>query len=192
MALIKHNATFDQIRVIITCEGFKTRKGFIVKEIGYKSATLSGSIGLNYYHRNFTKRDSDQNNYLFSNLHGININQNHFTWPNNEDVSAVIKSIYLLCENENDLNNKKYIGYNNDLNILSLLHEAGLDSISVNLSSIYENIPSIKNLKNNDSYGFGHYSTCKLHQNCIIKNQCAKVKSILLFEWCINEFKKLS
>jgi len=191
MALVKHsNITFAEIRVIITSEGFKTSNGFIVKEIGYKSSTLCGSIGLNYYKKNFTGKDEEYNNFLFSNFHGININQNNFTWPNNEDVTAVLKSIYLLCDNENDLHNKIYIGYNNDLNILSLLHQAGLDDISVNLSSIYKNIPSIKSLKNNDSYGFGQYSPCKLHRNCIIKNQCAKIKSLLLYEWCLNEYKK--
>jgi len=190
MALINHNVKYEDIRVIMTCEGYKTSHGFIVKEISYKSSTLSGSIGLNYYNKNFTSKDEEQNNFLFSNLHGIDINKNNFTWPNNEDVSAVIKSIYLLCENENDLNNKVYIGYNNDLNILSLLHQAGLDCISVNLVSIFKNIPTIKSLKNNDSYGFGHYKPCKLHRNCIIKNQCAKIKSLLLFEWCVNEYKK--
>jgi hypothetical protein len=105
-------------------------------------------------------------------------------------TTAVIKTIHLMCDNENDLQRKIYIGYNNDLNILSLIHQAGLDGISVNLSSIFENIPSIKELKNNDSYGFGIYKACKLHKNCIIKNQCAKVKSLLLFEWCVNEYKK--
>ena len=95
-----------------------------------------------------------------------------------------------MCEKENDLFEKLYIGYNNDLNILSLLHQSGLDNISVNLLSIFENIPSIKSLKSNDSYGFGQYRPCKLHRNCIIKNQCAKIKSLLEYEWSINEFKK--
>jgi hypothetical protein len=48
MAFIKHsNVSFNDIRVILCCEGFQNEKGFVVKEIGYKSSTLNGSIGFN-------------------------------------------------------------------------------------------------------------------------------------------------
>jgi hypothetical protein len=45
-------------------------------------------------------------------------------------------------------------------------------------------------LKLNDSYGFGYYSPCKLHSNCIIKNSCTKIKCLLLYDWCFEEYKK--
>jgi hypothetical protein len=42
--------------------------------------------------------------------------------------------------------------------------------------------------KKRNEYGFGQYKPCSLHSNNLIKSQCAKVKSLMLYEWCLQKF----
>ncbi len=56
--------------------------------------------------------------------------------PKSENCLSVIKTLYLISKTEE----KKYIRYSSDLNILTSLHECNFDLLSVNLNNISNKI----------------------------------------------------
>jgi frataxin-like iron-binding protein CyaY len=190
MALYNHNRqiSFNEIRVVFTVEGFYVENNFVIKELGYKSKDLNGSIFFNTDSKLLNKKDKNTSYFLSNFVHGINFYKNNEHWISSKDYSSVIKTIYQLTEDKND-KNKKYIGYSNDINVLTLLHNSGLDKISVNLKQVFEDIPTIKKIKLLPAYGFGSYAPCHMHDRSTeYKFQCAKVKSLILFEWCLEKY----
>ncbi len=184
--------SFDKIRLIVGVEGTKINDQFIAKEIGYTCCNFSGSIGLNFGHKDskkYKKIDLKQSNFLYKFHHGIDIFNNNLNWPDTFDYETVIKTIYHLSEDKSDPN-KIYIGYNNDPHIATLLHNANLDHLAVNLYNIYDDMPSMKELKLLPYYGHCVYSQCSIHnRHNHAKIQCAKVKTKILYEICLSKCK---
>ncbi len=52
-----------------------------------------------------------------------------------------MKCFYNVCHQEFDIDDRKYIGYSNDYNVMTLLHKAGLAEYSVNIQNIYDEQP---------------------------------------------------
>ncbi len=185
--------SFDQIRVIIGCEGFTINNQFIPKEIGFCNDKLSSSIGLNFFNNAKLKCDDIlKSNFLYKFHHGLDIYRNSINWPKHSDIESVLKTIYNISEDKNNPR-KIYIGYNNDPNIRSLLHYAGLDHLAVNLYNIFNNLPSVKSIKLFPYYGIGNYRQCYLHdKHQYAKIQCAEIKCKILYEICLENYLKMS
>lgn len=189
MAMAKRSISFDEIRVIIGCEGFTVNNQFIPKEIGFCNNNFSNSIGLNFYNNMKLKKDDIvKSNFLYKFHHGLDIYRNSINWPIYTEIESVLKTIYHLTE---DVNSPKkiYIAYNNDPNIRSLLHTSGLDHLAVNLYNMYNNLPSMRSIKLLPFYGVGNYTQCNLHdKHPFAKIQCAKIKCKILFEICLEKY----
>jgi len=190
MAMFKSDVTFDKIRVIIGCEGFTINNQFYPKEIGFFSDKICSSIGLNFFNNEKLKNnDIIKSNFLYKFHHGLDIYRNSINWPKYSDFESVIKTIYTLTEDKNNPK-KLYIGYNNDANIRSLLHKAGLDHLAVNLYNIFQDLPSMKAIKLLPFYGWAEYTQCDLHDtHDYAKIQCAKIKCKILHEICLKKYK---
>jgi hypothetical protein len=191
MALYKHDRKilFSEIRLVLSVEGFYINETFVLKELGFKSKDLCGTVYFKTECNQLNQKDRKTTAFLSNFIHGLNYYKNNEHWVSSNDFSAVIKTLYQLTEDGHDLS-KKYIGYSNDLNLLTLLHKSGFSTVSVNLKEIFDDIPTIKSIKSLPAYGFGTYRPCHMHQSINdFKYQCAKVKSLILYEWCLNKLQ---
>jgi len=191
MALYRHDKQifFNEIRVILSLEGFYINNKFVIKELGFKSCNLNSVIYFKTDTKIFKEKDLKTTYFLSNFIHGLSFYKNNEYWMSSNDYKAVIKTIYQLTETEDK--SKIYIGYSNDINLLTILHNSGLDKISVNLKEIYKDIPTIKAIKRLSTYGFGPYTLCQMHNESeYYKYQCAKVKSLILYDWCLDKYQQ--
>jgi hypothetical protein len=132
-------------------------------------------------------------NYLYKAHHGINLKSQQKLGMLSYEATAALKCLYNVYRREYDANDRKYIGYSKDHNVLTLLYRAGLAEYSINIQNIYDDQPpsncDIVAMKN---YGYGFYAPCSTHDALESSRPaiCAKIKSIILAEWC-NEKEKL-
>jgi hypothetical protein len=186
--------SFDKIRLIVCVNGFTIENEFLVKEIGFWSRKQTGIIPFSTKKpfKNLNAFDLLTVNYLYKAHHGINLKSQSKLGMMSYEASAALKCLYNVCHQEFDTDDRKYIGYSNDHNVLALLYRAGLAEYSVNIQNIYdEQPPSNFDIVAMKNYGYGFYAPCFMHDALESSRPaiCAKIKSIILAEWC-NEKEK--
>ncbi len=126
-------------------------------------------------------------NYSYNVHHAINFKSKPENGMHEKDAVAAFKMLYNICNDDYGSNDRKFIGYSNDLNTLSLLYKSGLSEVAVNIENMNDQNPSSNNqIMNMPNYGKGCYKPCMLHQNLndLMKQHCAKVKSLIRTECC--------
>jgi hypothetical protein len=193
MAFVKHkNIKFNQIRLIVGCEGFEINNEFIPKEIGFATENNFGVIKFRFENQKLLSYlNRKKNLYLINEHHGIHLNKNENFWPNYSHATSIIQSLYQTTESRQNPE-KIYIAYNNDIHIRTLIHKAGLDLYCININDLFcTPLPSLTSQKFKKSYNAGIYKICDLHEFNLKNNfQCARSKVKLLFDLCIEKSQR--
>jgi hypothetical protein len=160
--------SFDNLKLIICLNGYTVNEEFIVMEIGFWSRKLCGVIPFtsNKNYINLSSIDKMTVNYLYNVHHAINFNSKPENGMHQKDAVAAFKILYNICTDDYGSNERKFIGYSNDPNTLSLLYKSGLSDVAVNIENIYDQKPPSNNqIMTMSNYGKGCYKPCMLHQN---------------------------
>ena len=178
------NAKFEDIRLILSIQGYQLNHQYIIREIGFWSQKLSGVVPFNCK-LNLAQIDStsEKNIHIAENeYHGIRLRKILSNALPSSDASAVIKCLYHLTKKEDY--DADYIGISKEENIAPIIFKAGLGKFILELDflDIFQKANSklissaeIKYLVSTDPI---KYKPCALHDN--LRNNalsvCSKVK----------------
>jgi hypothetical protein len=178
------NAKFDDIRLIISIQGYALNYQYIIREIGFWSRSICGLIPFNCkLNRSQLDNISLKNIHIAANeIHGIKQKKTIENALPSSDAYAVIKCLYHLTKRENI--DSDYIGISKEENIAPLIYKSGLGNYIFELDNLdlfkstnikFPTIADIKYIIASDSK---KYNFCNLHDK--LRNDeiplCAKVK----------------
>lgn len=178
------NAKFEDIRLIVSIQGYQLNHQYIIREIGFWSQKMTGVIPFNCK-LNLAQIDStsEKNIHIAENeYHGIRLRKILANALPSSDASAVIKCLYHLAKREDY--EADYIGICKEENIAPIIFKAGLGKfiLEIDYLDIFQktnskllSLAEIKYLVSTDPI---KYKPCTLHDN--LRNNglsvCAKVK----------------
>ena len=176
----------NDIKLILSVQGYDLDFQYVVREIGFWSNGFSGSIPFNVkLNKNqLNVRNLDRVSFCENELNGIKLKRNFEHALAGSDIKPVLRTIFQL----NSSNNSNYIGIVRDEPLDGLLHKCGLGSFVTYL----DNVDVVKNTnsslptneffrqymkKNPDAY-----IVCPIHERLTINEFpiCAKAKAVFL------------
>ena len=196
--MASENVSFGDIKVIFCVQGYILDYEFILREIGFWSHGVSGSIPFNCkINLNHLDVQSFKTiNVLEDQIHGIKVKKNIDCGLGISDSRAVLRCLYHMnswqCKSTR-------IGICRDANINGLLHKAGLGKYVIDLDELtmFKNTvnkaPSNKDLQEFMKNNPHKYKICEIHE-CLKNGEiplCAKVKAEYLADYCSTYQKNL-
>ncbi|MGH7748209.1 MAG: hypothetical protein ACREQ5_26150 [Candidatus Dormibacteria bacterium] len=188
MATPRYN--FDDIRIIICAHGYSLDYQYVVREIGFWTNGVSGSISFNC---KINKRQLDGKTLrtircLEEEIHGIKLNKRVDNGLALSDINAVLRTLYHMSDD----NKAKCIGICRDENIKGLLYKAGLGNYVVEIDNLLmfdrttDKCPSNPELQIVMQNNPNKYVICNLHDNLKTYDYpiCSKVKAQYIGEYC--------
>ena len=190
---------FKDVRTIICMQGYPLDYHFYIREIGFWSRTLCGSIPLNC---KINKSELDFYNqqtiyYFEEEVHGIKLKKNIENGLPTSELKTILKCIYLMTAS--DQYDSTYIAVCKEDKISGILSKANLgkyvleiDSFDMFKRSGYV-FPTNDIIRKELSQNVKDYPVCPLHET--LKNNvvplCSKAKAMFIANYCkqivINE-----
>jgi hypothetical protein len=181
---------FNDIRIIICVQGYPLVNQFVVREIGFWTRGLSGSVPFNCK-INKNQLDVKTQKTIFAleeEIHGIKLKKQVENGLASSDTKSVLRTLYHMADNGFG----KYIGICRDENVRGLLYKAGLGSFVMEMDNLIcfqnamDHCPSNKDLQVVIKNDPNKYVMCSLHDR--LRNNefpiCAKVKAEYIGEYC--------
>ena len=176
---------FEDIRIIISVQGYQLNNRYIIREIGFWSPNLRGVIPFNCK-LNLSQADSfgSKNIQIAENeIHGIKLRKIVENGLPSSEAYAVIKTLYHLTK-RNDYD-AVYIGILKDENISSVIFNSGLGKYVFEIETLEllrfsnPNFPAFTDFKYIIGSELKKYKACKIHEKLRNNEQplCAKNKA---------------
>ena len=190
------NARLNDIRLILSIQGYQLNNSFIVREVGYWCPKLSGVIQFNCKISQ-SRLDilSAQNIHISeSECHGIKLKKVVKNGMASSDISSVIKCLYQATKIEGSA--AEYIGILKEENVCPIIFKAGLGEYIIELDDLQllhdnnSSLPSFGDIKFMVGTDPTRYRPCSLHENLRTSEVgvCARAK----VEIIANHLKQLN
>ena len=180
----KYKVEFEDIRLILSVQGYQLDYAFILREIGFWCREKSGCIPFNCkLNRNHLDSFNLKNINLFEEeLHGIKLRKYIENGLPSSDSKSVLKCLYHMAK-RNDYDSK-YIGIFADECTRGLLSRAGLNNFVIDLENLEifsrykDSYPSLQDLRALMSLNPERFACCQMHDR--LRNNeiplCAQMK----------------
>jgi hypothetical protein len=193
------NAKLEDIRLIVSIQGYSLKSQYIVRELGFWSRKMCGNVKFNCK-INMKLLDSASANdiYIIENeYHGIRAKRTLENALPSSECSAVLRTLYHITARDDNYA-ADYIGILKDENTSFLLFKAGLgkfvfdlnqlDIVKKNHTLLYTS-DDMKKIIENDPI---NYAPCELHES--LRNNktpiCTKNKVLLLTNQIMSLYSK--
>ena len=164
--MASNNITFENIRLILSIEGYSFGYQFIVRELGFWSRNMNGSIPFNCK-LNINHLDVKSQLIIgsFENRNGIHMKKNVRTGLAQSELKPVLRTLYHMNEDST----AKYIGIVGDEKIIGLATKSGLGDIVFNMKNLnifrsQDNYPSFEQIQAGIKQNPIEYPICYLHE----------------------------
>ena len=181
---------FNDIKIILSSEGYNLDYQYIVRELGFWSNGFSASIPFNV---KLNKNHLDEKNkrevlYCEDHLNGIKLKRSFEYGLASSDIKPVLRTLFHMNNNPNG----KYIGISCvDYQLEGLLHKSGLGNHIVHLEKlkphdVYLDFPNINIIRDEIKSNPNKHIVCQNHDRLRINEppSCAKVKVEMMADWC--------
>lgn len=182
---------FSDIKLIICVQGYPLTTNYVIREIGFWSKDISGSIPFNVK-INKDKLDI-KSQQIISNaeetIHGMKMKKSFDFGIAGSEFKAVLKTLFNMV---NDNLKGGFIGVQPGDRIIGYLHASGLGNYVTDLD--YLNVIQKANLKCPDDEMIRNvikqhpekFKVCSLHESLNINEPplCAKVKAEIIANYC--------
>ena len=161
---------FEDIRLILSIQGYQLNNQFIVREVGYWSPKLCGVIQFNTK-LNLTRLDtfSIKNIHILENeIHGIKLKKIAENGMASSEVGSILKCLYQVTKIEGS--RADYIGILREEKVSSILFKAGLGKYVLELEDLQilnksnTSMPSFGDFKYIIGTEISKYKPCSLHE----------------------------
>ena len=186
---------FEDIRMILSIQGYQLNHQFIIREIGFWSPRISGVIPFNCK-LNMVNVDSFSTKNIFiaeNKIHGIKLKSRFENALPNSEASSVLRTLYHITKNEDYA--ADYIGILKDENISSVVFKSGLGKYVIELDQLdiitksQSNLPTLHDFKFIIGTELNKYKPCYIHD--MLRNNDIGVCSRVKVEIIANHFKQL-
>jgi hypothetical protein len=183
---------FKNIRTVICMQGYPLDYHYFIREIGFWSRNICGSIPINCKINNNELDPYNQQIILYyEEIHGIKLKKNFENGLPASELKTLLKCIYNITRSEDIDSN--YIGICKDERISGLISKSNLGKYVVELDKldIFEknsiDFPKEENIKDFLFKNVQNYPVCDLHEN--LKNNialCSRAKAKYIAEVCLQ------
>ena len=189
------NISFDEIRLILSIQGYQLNHQFIIREIGFWSHRIMGVIPFNCK-LNLTNVDSFSRKNIYmaeTEIHGITLNNRIDNALPASEASSVIKTLYHLTNRDDST--AEYIGILKDENISALVYKSGLGKYLVELDNLElvskcnAVLPTLHDFKFIIGTEFTKYRPCPIHNK--LRGKAAPLCSRVKVEIVANYFQQM-
>lgn len=185
---------FQDLRVIVCMQGYPLDYQYYIREIGFWSRNLCGSIPLNCkINKNELDFYNQQTLYYFEEeIHGIKLKKHYENGLPSSDLKTILKCLYHLTKSDDY--DASYIGVCKDEKISGILSRANLGRYVVEIDSLdlfkRMNIqfPNNDMIRKELTDKIESFPICEIHES--LKNNmipiCSKAKAKFIANYCMQ------